>query len=159
MSFEATVQQWAAAARSAVLTDVKAITKMAHENIVSDTPIDTGRAKSSWNVVEGANPDLSVTPELEGFDNPISGAVIRQSAKGASPLTAGQAHTAAFAQHQNIEAAKTPVLTISNNLDYIIPLEKGSSKQTDNEAGMIFTVNVHKARTDAVDAGFAASFA
>ncbi len=152
MSYETTISQWAATARSAVLADVKAITRDAHANIVLVTPIDTGRAKSSWNVAAGFNPDLSVTPLLEDRRNLVTGAVIEKAVAGAQPLTRGQAITAGLGRGQVLDRLTEPVATISNNLPYINSLERGASKQA--EAGQMFGANVFNALDEAERLGY-----
>ena len=150
VSFESAVLEWEEKARRSVLADVKQLTRDAHANIVLITPIDTGRAKSSWNIAPGANPDLSVTPPLAV--RPQFGIIAVE--KGASPLTRGQAITAGFGQHQQLEALTEPVATISNDLDYILALEKGSSPQA--SAGAMFTNNVFNALDEAQRLGYTA---
>src|SRR5689334_13500425 len=72
-----------------------------HKNIVLGTPVDTGRARSSWNLSENS-PDRSQTPPLANNVNPISGAVIERATPGASPLTPLQASVAALSSQQQI---------------------------------------------------------
>ena len=103
-----------------------------HENIVRRTPIDTGRAKSSWNLAEDeADPD--VTPALKDVVNFSTGAIIETAAPGASPLSAEQAELVARGQQDHITTT-APVIVISNNLPYIEALENGYSSQA--PAGM-----------------------
>jgi len=141
MSYEATIGAWAAAARQRVLEDVKQLTNDTQFAIVAHTAIDTGRARSSWNIAAGENADLSVTPELVSRTNPISGDFITRAPAGASPLTRSQAFTAARGQHQVADAATAPLLTISNNLDYILGLENGTGS-SQFAPGAMFTNNV-----------------
>lgn len=120
-----------------------------HGKIVARTPIDTGRAKASWNL----NPDSAdpgVAPVLADKVNLSTGAIIEKAAPGASPLSKEQAEIAASAQRQKIGPG-VEVIVISNNLDYIEKLENGSSQQA--PAGM-FTVSLHP---DAVQNAFDAA--
>lgn len=157
MSYEATITAWAAKARQRVLEDVKWLVKATQFNIVLATPIDTGRAKSSWNIAAGENADLSVTPLLADRMNVVTGAIIQRAAVGAAPLTRSQAHTAARGQHQVADALIEPVATISNNLDYIIQLEQGKSPQAG--PGAMFTINVFNALDEARQIGYTARLA
>lgn len=151
MSYEATITAWAAAARQRVLEDVKQLTKDTQFAIVAHTAIDTGRARSSWNIAAGENADLSVTPPLDV--RPQFG--IMAVPDGVRPLTRSQAFTAARGQHQVADGATAPVLTISNNLDYIIGLENGTgSKQF--APGAMFSNNVFIAADVARQWGYVA---
>lgn len=139
MSYEASVAGFCNRARTAIGRAVVTLAKDAHQRIVQSTPIDTGRAMSSWNIAPGTNPDLSVTPLLADKVNIVTGAIIESPAAGASPLTRSQAETAAYGQQQALAAAENAV-TISNNLDYIRSLEAGRSQQA--AAGEMFNNNV-----------------
>lgn len=148
MSYQSDIADWIDAAKRNVREDVKQLTKDCQANIVLVTPIDTGRAKSCWNVVQGEVADLSVTPPLAqrlGFG-------ILVPAKGASPLTRGQAITAGIGLQQSLANLIEPVATISNNLDYIIALEKGHSQQAG--AGAMFANNVFAAVDEAERLGY-----
>jgi hypothetical protein len=79
-------------------------------DIIFRTPVDTGRARASWNIVNGASADMKVAPALPKVTLPPI------SARNAA-LTDG---------HEYI---------ISNNLDYIQALENGHSKQA--PSGMV----------------------
>lgn len=116
-----------------------------HTNIVERTPIDTGRAKASWNLAENAAGE-DVAPVLRTEFNPIGGAIIRLAEKGAHPLTAQQALAAAQTQQQNI-GDTAQVIVISNNLPYIENLENGSSQQA--PAGMV-TVSTTQGEVQAI---------
>lgn len=82
------------------------------ERTVSRTPVDTGRARASWNMADGA-PDSSVAPE--GARNPQA-AIDEALAKRLSV-----SFTQPFA-----------VTWVSNALPYIEILEMGSSQQAPN---------------------------
>lgn len=78
---------------------------------VERTPVDTGRARASWNISE-EYADLKVAPEgNHGMPPPSSGGVKGGAVGGIS--------------------GKKPIF-ISNNLEYIVPLEFGHSKQAPN---------------------------
>lgn len=83
-----------------------------HRGVVNRTPVDTGRAQNNWNVGID-NVDPSVTSEAQknaGFVLAKAQGIIRR-------FKAGQ------------------VLWITNNVEYINQLERGSSKQS--PAGMV----------------------
>lgn len=82
-------------------------------SIVRKTPVDTGRARASWNIVSGFTPDLSVA----SADKSSIAASGFATARSAATLSDGD------------------TFVISNNLPYIVPLENGSSKQA--RAGMV----------------------
>lgn len=69
------------------------------------TPVDTGRARASWNMNVGS-PDLSVAPEP-----PPGGSVQARGVPVVGAIPDGQP------------------LIISNNLPYIVPLNNGHSAQ------------------------------
>jgi hypothetical protein len=96
--------------------------------VVSRTPVDTGWARSSWNIAF-RTPDLSVPPK------PASG--------GESAAIA--ANNAQEAKLDQIKAGDFPTVWITNALDYIEYLEAGHSKQ----AGKGFMVQRTLAETRA----------
>lgn len=153
MSLESEIDDWAESAKKQLATDVQTLVRSTHVKIVTATPIDTGRARSSWNIAAGFVADESVTPLLVNQLN--TGGQIRvggQRAPGASPLTAAQSFTAAFGQHQNL-VGDGVTFTISNNLDYIWFLELGGSQQAPS-AGQMFQTNVDSAYFMAEQMGY-----
>jgi len=74
------------------------------------TPVDTGRARASWNLIRGEDADLTVPPESEF---PAPGKHAGTGDKRGKMDTAGS----------------VPAFTVSNNVHYIEYLEEGSSKQ------------------------------
>lgn len=140
-AYIAAIERWFDAQNRRIVKAVFGAAQEIHANIVNDTPIDTGRAKSSWNMVNSHQADLSVTPLLADRRNIITGAIIERAADGAAPLSAGQALAAAQASLQNLTSdAYLPVVKISNNLDYIVSLENGASNQS--APGQMFNQNV-----------------
>ena len=89
-----------------------------HTDIVIRTPIDTGRAKASWNIKGGAD-DPSVYPVV-----PEAGKLPREVAEAE-----------AFSGHGRIRESRDAVVVISNNLPYITELENGKSRQA--PSGMV----------------------
>lgn len=77
------------------------------DGVVNRTPVDTGWARGSWNIAEGA-PDLSIPPK------PAKGTIL--AAPRASPP---------------LNPPEFPVWWVTNNLKYIGELEAGRSKQMD----------------------------
>lgn len=78
--------------------------------VVERTPVDTGWARSSWNIAFGS-PNLSVPPKIEGGES--------------------AAETVNTAQQEQLTLYPDdfPVIWITNALPYIIPLENGHSQQ------------------------------
>lgn len=78
--------------------------------VVERTPVDTGWARSSWNISFGSM-DLSIPPKIEGGE--------------------AAANNANEKEQQKVEFYPDdfPVVWITNALPYIVPLEKGHSKQ------------------------------
>lgn len=108
-AFSLAVDKWAAK----VSVDVKKFTKLVafqvHDRIVMRTPVDTGRARASWTIVAGSNPDTSVQPEsFEG----------------------GAAAGIALAKSKQSSVPDSNTYVIANSLPYIERLENGWSKQS-----------------------------
>ncbi len=83
-------------------------------SVTLKTPVDTGRARASWNIADSFTPDLSVAPEKD----------------------AGQIASSALETKQKASLLKDGnKFIISNNLPYIEKLEGGSSQQA--PAGMV----------------------
>lgn len=95
------------------------------EMMAEKTPIDTGRATSSWNIAEN-NADETVTPALQTNRKEFA-------AHGAEKITKEQAMAVMRGRRQNI-GVDASVIVISNALPYIEDLENGSSRQA--PAGM-----------------------
>jgi len=84
---------------------VKKVSLDMFAGVIRKTPVDTGRARSSWNIAVG-KPDLSVAP--------VGGASQKSSNSKAAAFDNPDPYSKVF---------------ITNNLDYIEFLEQGSSKQ------------------------------
>jgi hypothetical protein len=82
------------------------LTMSAFRRILERTPVDTGRARASWNISRGT-PDESIPPE--GYYGPAA-AFGKVGALTPSPQRLDDIH-------------------ISTNLDYVADLETGTSKQ------------------------------
>lgn len=80
--------------------------------VVTRTPVDTGWARSSWNIAF-TTMDTSVPPKTEGG--------------------LGTAKAVNSKQEKKLELYPDdfPVIWITNGLPYIVPLENGHSKQMD----------------------------
>jgi hypothetical protein len=96
--------------------------------IVKNTPVDTGRAQASWNIQAG-NPDLSVQPEGAPFYAP-----------NLVPVWAWKPFQKVW---------------ITNNLDYIVPLEEGHSEKVTPSAGRMVRLSVLETAELAKLKGFA----
>ena len=98
------------------------------KRIVKNTPVDTGRARASWNIQAGT-PDLSVPPEgLPSY------------APNLFPIVAWRPFLKVW---------------ITNNLDYIVPLEEGHSKKVTPNAGRMVRLSVLETAELAKLKGFA----
>lgn len=106
-SFQRAVQNWIGKVDIAVDVLTKRTAFKVLNGCAERTPVDTGRARASWNMVVGRNPDLSVQPEDYKANKE-------------------QALNTALSTGRSLENAR--VYTVSNNLDYIIWLEEGTSK-------------------------------
>jgi len=95
----------------APLLVVKKIAFQLHDDIVVRTPVDTGRARSNWNIAIGDNPDLSTKEEY--------------------------AYHAAAASKKSVLTTMSVLdrIWITNSLPYIEALENGHSQQA--PAGMV----------------------
>ena len=107
-------------ARKIQVAPAKVVKKVAFQlfrRIIEKTPVDTGRARASWNIAVGSA-DASVRPEGQ---HPKSPAAL---ASKANTVLAGYGAD-----------GRLPVVWISNNLPYIGELENGHSQQA--PAGML----------------------
>lgn len=95
-----------------------------HSGVVLKTPVDTGRARASWQVSQGRQ-DFTVMEEEVGRTS------IKGSAKGAAT---GVAKANAAAAIKSIDA-DGGLIYITNALPYMRRLENGHSKQAPN--GMV----------------------
>lgn len=91
-----------------------------HKKITERTPVDTGRARSSWNISEGA-PDTTVPPET-GVES--TGKYSQQSSPPPNTVPP-----------PTPEITGTKAVYITSSLEYVQYLEEGSSKQA--PAGMV----------------------
>ncbi len=115
--FDLQVRQWAERAEVSIAQFTKLVAFKVFTKTTMRTPVDTGRARASWNIVVGDSADTSVEPlaKWDGFNDEA------------------EADSIASAKANRIRPAL--VYTISNNLPYIVALENGSSKQA--PAGML----------------------
>lgn len=109
--FDAKLTDFARRIKVAPEKVVKKISFQLFRRIIEKTPVDTGRARASWNISIG-RADPSVAPEGEYRSNPGG------LAAKAMQVMAGYGAD-----------GRLPVVIISNNLPYIVELDKGSSKQ------------------------------
>lgn len=86
--------------------------------IVAGTPVDTGRARSSWNISLGT-PDLTTKPEGSYPEYHDQDAAYQQAENQAESLVASLRES---------NASIEPIY-IANALEYISGLEDGNSKQ------------------------------
>lgn len=107
-------------ARKILVAPEKAVKKVAFSlfrRIVEETPVDTGRARASWNMSIGSI-NTHFPPEGRYTD--------RGSQIGASGSAGAQANAVLAGYGAD---GRLPVIWISNNLPYIGELENGHSDQ------------------------------
>lgn len=109
--FGAAIQKWSMGAEADFKKVMKALAFEVHERIIDRTPVDTGRARASWNLSIN-EPDLTVAPEPK-----------KKSRKAA--LESAQAARASLPDFDPF----TDTIWITNAVSYILRLEHGSSKQ------------------------------
>lgn len=85
-----------------------------HDGIVRRTPVDTGRARASWTMSEGS---------------PAGGDV------GLVRMTSAAAAASSLAAAASVGISGDRLVYITNNVEYIIALERGHSQQA--PAGMV----------------------
>jgi hypothetical protein len=121
-TFEADIGKFAKLLELRVNTVLQRLALDIMGRIILRTPVDTGRARSSWDLSIGA-PSEWVPPEREGKGKKIvAGQTFTMSANAGSSVD-----SKAFATAKDITATQ-PVFIVSN-LDYIEALENGHSKQ------------------------------
>ena len=84
--------------------------------VVLGTPVDTGTARSNWIVTLGA-----ATDQTQGAFSPLSGGDMSERGNAEAAIAQGKAVIAQAKPEQDIH--------ITNNLDYIVDLNEGSSAQ------------------------------
>lgn len=119
MSYQSEIDNFIAHATKNLLQVVKEVASQTHLYAIDHSPFDTGRLKSSWNITEGDTPNLDATPELGGRRG-------RRWLPGDQPLTMEQAEGVSIQQQGNLASLTTPVVTISNNVPYVLFLELGT---------------------------------
>lgn len=85
---------------------IRKISLEALRRVVLKTPVDTGRARANWQLTTGS---------------PAEGVIDAKDKQGAKTLRKGANEVA--------KIKGTPVVYITNNVDYIEVLEQGSSSQ------------------------------
>ena len=97
-------------------TTVRKVAIDIHDGVVLKTPVDTGRARASWNIQAGS-PDTSTAPE-------------RDRSTALSAIGEAQAKQSGLGPGDGLGA-----IYVTNSLPYIEALEFGHSKQAPN--GMV----------------------
>lgn len=121
-TFEADIGKFAKLLELRVNTVIQRLALDMMGRIILRTPVDTGRARSSWDMSIGA-PSEWVPPEREGKGpKTVPGQTFTMSANAGASV-----NPKAFATAKDITATQ-PVFIVSN-LDYIEALENGHSKQ------------------------------
>ncbi len=134
-AFEVDLQAFAKKLDLAPKIVVIRITLDLFRRITKRTPVDTGRARASWDVKVGA-PSEYVPPEskgsVAGTGKTRLGTGLAGNKLGTGALSGGSTKDIG-AEVANIDG--TQVVFITSNLDYMQYLEEGSSKQA--PSGMV----------------------
>lgn len=104
-AFERDLKRFSKATRIAPETVAKRLQFEVFDGVVKRTPVDTGWARSNWQMARGARPEDNPVPK------PAADTVL------AAPLA------------KNPVMGPRPVYWVVNNVPYIVPLENGHSKQ------------------------------
>lgn len=135
VTFEADLDKFAKVMDIAPAVVTRQIVTDLHGRISKRTPVDTGRARASWDVKQGS-PSSYVPPitagKVAGKSNAKLGKGLAGNALGAGALTGGKAKDIS-AEVATIDG--TAPVFITTALDYVQYLENGSSKQA--PAGMV----------------------
>ena len=99
-----------------------------HSKIARKTPVDTGRARVSWDVTEG-EPSSFIPPEIP-FGIPSEFGRF----KTAPPLSASGSYMGALPINKGALSGKEPIF-VTSALDYVADLDAGKSKQA--RGGMV----------------------
>ena len=108
MSFSADITRFVAKTNGNIDIVVRKITLDIFRNVVKRTPVDTGRARAGWQIEETLH-SIKVNK-----DDPTGQRTIREARQLINAIRAGG------------------VIYVLNNVEYILPLEYGSSKQAPN---------------------------
>lgn len=123
-NFTAPLKEFAELLNLNMQTVVRAIAVDLHRRITLRTPVDTGRARSSWVMTVGA-PSSFVPPEPPAG---TKGKKVKSKQSFENVFTGGLASITEIPPAvQEIDGTK-PVYIVSN-LDYIYNLEQGTSRQ------------------------------
>ena len=124
MSFEGEARQFAENAQARMTRIVRASALKLFTNIIERTPVDTGRARANWQI------DLNDISENAGVNfQGERGASDDEARRGRNAAQAASEATGkAMARIGDIDE-RTLKIFIFNNVNYIIPLEYGSSEQ------------------------------
>lgn len=110
--------------------------------VVIATPVDTGRARSNWQVENNGPNPTTIQPYSPGREGSTGGANSRAA------IEQGKAKIAAYKG-----SASGGSIHITNNLSYIGRLNNGSSKQAPAgfvEKAMLIGINAIKNRVDSL---------
>ncbi len=105
-------------------TIVKRLAFGIHGRVVKKTPVDSGRLRASWNLIEGDDPDLDVPPESD----------FTSAGEDSSKRSANEekADSVAAAKRRSASASVALAYTVSSNLPYAEVIENGGSDQAPN---------------------------
>lgn len=112
-SFEADITRYLEKAQGRFRDACANVAREVHNKIIDRTPVDTGRARGSWNMKVGEGPDTSALADGSGVSAAEAGALARST-------------------QRTLMGYRDPLkqtIWVSNDVSYIEGLEHGSSKQ------------------------------
>ncbi len=122
-TFGASIDRFAAKVGVSLDVAIRRVALEVYNLVTLKTPVDTGRARASWNLTRG-QVDLSVVPDP---GNTKLGSAFIEARHAEYIAKLGSAKL--IAAGGGISAYLIEPIYITNNLPYVIYLESGSSKQ------------------------------
>jgi hypothetical protein len=132
LQFQADLRKFAELCDAKISAVLQSVAVVAHGRLGDVTPYRSGRARASWNIAIGENPDLSVPPELPGnrFDATVEEILAAQ--RFYDPIYEAKQRFIVPDLKVTIDGRDfggVDVITISNNVGYIQLLNAGYSRQ------------------------------
>ena len=133
MNFRADVMKLADVIGAHTAEVAGAVAVAIHRKLAQVTPLRSGRARASWNIVQSENPDLSVPPFHPGNGFDATPSEISEALSFYQPYLDRNLNFVPYTSTITVDGNKldAAVFTVSNNLFYIEQLNNGTSKQAD----------------------------
>jgi hypothetical protein len=131
MQFRADVAKLSAVIEAHTAEVAGAVAVAIHRKLVQVTPLRSGRARASWNIVQSENPDLSVPPFHPGNDLNATPGEVSAAISFYQPYLDRNLNFVPYTGTITVDGRKldAAVFTVSNNLFYIEHLNNGSSRK------------------------------